>query len=77
MATSYIAITMNYWGKGATQVIALKNMRSAGGRTNEKSYGYIMVETDDPKAVIDDIDGGVSVHEGKTAKVVDDKRKKR
>ena len=74
---TYIAITLHYWGKGTTQKVALKNMRDAGGRTNEKSHGYVIVETDDSNVVIDPIHGGVEVHEGKTATMVVDKRTKK
>lgn len=74
---SYIAITMNYWGKGTTPTDAIKSMRKAGGRTNEQAHGYVVLETDDPDAEIDQISGGVSVEHGKTAKVIVDKRKKK
>jgi hypothetical protein len=74
---TYIAITLHYWGKSLTQAGALRNMRDAGGRTNEKSHGYVIVETDDPHVVIDPIHGGVEVHEGKTATMVVDKRTKK
>lgn len=72
---TYVAITLHYWGKATTQATALSHMRNAGGRTNEKTHGYLIVGTDDPKVQINPVSGGVEVHEGKTAKIVVDKRK--
>lgn len=76
-APTYLAITMNFWGRGANPAEAVKNMLAAGGRSSKARHGHVVVETDDPAAQIDGIDGSVLVHEGKTARVVDDRRKKK
>jgi hypothetical protein len=74
---TYVAITLHFWGKGASQEVALKNMKDAGGRGSIKSHGYVIVETDDDGVQIDQIDGGVLIAQGKTATVIVDKRKKK
>lgn len=72
-----IAITLHFWGKGATEKEAVAQVRKAGGSSMLKTHGYIIVSTDDPNFEIDQIDGGVLVHDGKSASIVVDHRKRK
>ena len=71
---TYVAITLNYWGRAADAKTALARMRDAGGRTNATRFGYIIVETTDPTVEIDPINGAVLIADGTTANVITDRR---
>lgn len=75
MAIAYIAIGPNAWGKGATQMEAIKLMRKNVSSSNRK-YGYLVYECH-PDSTVDQVCGGIEYPKGYQPKQVADTRPKK
>jgi hypothetical protein len=38
----FVAVTVNYWGRGETAEEAEKNLKAAGGAANARKYGIVI-----------------------------------
>jgi len=68
--TTYIAICFGYWGRGATEAEALKQLRKAGGGKRDKTVVYVVEHApDQDKPWVDDY--GTMCWHGERAKIAE------